>query len=136
LSKLPVFASKLGAGISSFSTRFLSVVGKVLGVGSSLLMGLIDFWRAGKEFSEGNGLVAVAYGVSGLLGSAATAFLFFGWTGIGLVVVAAIAWAFIMSNLIDDKLQDWLERYVFGKLTDQIYRDHATEIREFKVATS
>ena len=57
-------------------------------------------------------------------------------TGWGLIVIAAlIAWSFVMSMLIDNKIQDWLERvHEWGSLSGQRYKDFATEQSELKKA--
>jgi hypothetical protein len=77
-----------------------------------------------------------AYAVAGGLGFAATVLLAIGWTGWGLLVVLAlIAWSFIMPMLIDNKLQDWLERvHEWGNLSGKRYADFATEQSELKRA--
>ena len=138
LSRMSVMTFTAAAGVVSATRYILNITGKVLGVGGSVFMGLIDIWRSQQEFNEGNNQSAAAYFVSGVLGIAATIFLLIGWTGWGLIVVALmIIWAFIMPNFIDNKLQDWLERCDFGKFDkDKRYPDMETEKREFKLATA
>ena len=107
-----------------------------LGVVGSLAMGIFDLWQANTERAEGNYVGMVAYGAAGILGIAATVLLAIGWTGWGLIaVIALIAWAFIMNYLIDNKLQDWLERCIWGNLVEKRYNNLDLEMSELKVAT-
>ncbi|MBC7956968.1 MAG: hypothetical protein H7Y33_14000, partial [Cytophagales bacterium] len=88
-----------------------------------------------REAKEGSAAGAWAYGVSGLLGIAATVLLALGSTGWGLIVVIAlIGWSFVMTQLVDNKVEDWLERSVWGSLPRQRYGNLATEETEFKKA--
>ena len=138
VSRMAVPAFRAAASVVSVSRYILNVTGRFLGVGGSVFMGLIDVWRAKQEFGEGNQQGAAAYLASGILGIAATVLLFFGWTGLGLIVVAAmVIWAFIMPQLVDNEIQDWLERCDFGTFEkNQRYPDHETEMREYKQAVA
>ena len=107
-----------------------------LGIGGAIAMSLFDLWRAREEFVEGNASGTWAYGVSGLLGGVIVYFLIVS-SGVGLVFAAlvAIGWAFVMTVLLDDDLQDWMERCVWGKLTADRYNDFDAEIIELEKAT-
>lgn len=107
-----------------------------LGVGGAIAMSLFDWWRAGQEFSEGNWSGFSAYFVSGILGIGIVIALFAS-SGVGLVVLAllAIGWAFVMTVLVDDDLQDWMERCAWGRLTADRYNDFDAEIIELEKAT-
>ena len=134
LKKIPSTGIKFGQGIA-MTGRLFRLVGRGFGVGGSLFMAVWDFGRAYSEFQEANTPGMAAYLVSGLLGGAATILLAIGWTGWGLIIVAAmIAWAFIMPLLVDNKLQDWLERCLWGKLVGQRYGDLDIEMKELKAA--
>jgi len=50
--------------------------------------------------------------------------------------IAPIAGAFIVSLLIDNELQDWLERCVWGSLTQKRFNDLKLELDELEKATS
>jgi hypothetical protein len=130
--RVPMYAQGLTGALS----KLLIGVGRRLGIGGSLVMAGFDFYRAGQEFSEGNMAGFAAYAVAGGLGFAATVLLAVGWTGWGLLVVLAlIAWSFIMPMLIDNKIQDWLERvHEWGNLKEQRYNDFTTEQSELKKA--
>ena len=138
MSRMSVLTFRFAAGFASVIRAVLSSTGKILGVGGSVFMGLIDIWRGISELQESNASAGAAYLVSGILGIAATIFLLIGWTGWGLIVVALmIIWALIMPNFIDDKLQDWLERCEFG-IFDKAkrYPNMEMEKREFERATA
>ena len=45
-------------------------------------------------------------------------------------------WAFVMPLLVDDNLQDWLERCLWGKLSSERYPNLDKELAELKAATS
>lgn len=137
LEKFVIPIMSYGRGVASMFKSLAGFAGKFFGVGGSLAMGLWDLWRAGTELSEKNYSGTIAFAISGALGIAATVLLAIGWTGWGLIaVIALIAWSFIMTHLIDNKLQDWLERCVWGSLTQQRYNDLKRELDELKVATS
>lgn len=136
ISRMSAPAFRAAAGVVAVVRRILNITGRFLGSVGSVFMGLIDIWRANNERLEGNTSGMYAYGISGVLGIAATIFLLVGWTGWGLIVVAAmVAWALIMPNFVDNKIQDWLERCDFGTFEQsQRYPDHDTEMREYKQA--
>jgi len=137
LTKFVIPIMQYGRGVVSIFKSLAGFAGKLFGIGGSLAMGLWDLWRAGTELSEKNYSGTIAFAVSGALGIAATVLLAIGWTGWGLLaVIALIAWSFIMSHLIDNKLQDWLERCVWGSLTQKRYNDLTLELDELKVAAS
>jgi hypothetical protein len=138
LSKLSAFTSRVAAGFMSGAKRFLGFVGRYVGAAGSMFMAFVDLWRANQERMDGDYFGMTAYLVSGVLGIAATVFLFIGWTGWGLIVVAlAIVWAFVMNLLVDNKLQDWLERCAFGIFDEsRHYKSLEDEMSELKAATS
>jgi hypothetical protein len=136
VGRLAPFAPRLAQGMTAGLSKWLVVGGRVLGIGGSLVMAGFDFWRAFQEAGEGNTAGFGAYFVSGILGAAATALLAIGWTGWGLIVVAAlIVWSFIMTSLIDNKIQDWLERvYEWGDLEQKRYPTFEIEQSELRKA--
>lgn len=134
LAKMPAFSSAIGGGMIRFSAAAMRLVGK-LGVIGSLFMVAIDVWRLHKEVKEDNYQGALAYGVSATLGAAATILLLLGSTGVGLILVAAmIIWSFVMTVLVDNSIQDWLERTLWGKLESQRYSSLEVELAELKTA--
>jgi len=136
VSKISVFASSVGRGVQAAAGRLLGILGRALGVGGSLFMAGIDFARARQEWTERNTAGWVAYGVSGILGGAATLFLLAGWTGVGLIDVGLmILWAFVMTAIVDNSVQDWMERCKWGALTDQRYNNFDKEMVELRAAT-
>ncbi len=136
VGRLAVRVPSFAQGMTNVISKTLVGAGRVLGIGGSLVMAGFDFWRAYQEAGEGNMAGFGAYFVSGVLGASATVLLAIGLTGWGLVVVAAlIVWSFIMTNLIDNKIQDWLERvHEWGNLIGQRYKDFEAEQSELKKA--
>jgi hypothetical protein len=136
LNRVVLQVPKLGQGLLGRLAAALTASGRRLGLGGSLVMAGLDLYRGAKELDENNVPAGVGFLVAGGLGFAATFLLAAGWTGWGLLVVAAlIAWSFLMTVLVDNKIQDWLERvHEWGNLDDQRYPDFATEQRELKVA--
>lgn len=43
------------------------------------------------------------------------------------LTLAIFVWAFVMTYIVDDKLQDWLERCAWGKLHRQRYGEYSLE---------
>lgn len=137
VARIPVLAARAGQGLAAVGMKVVGFVGKLLGVGGSMVMAGIDIWRMGNEIRENNFKGMVAYGVSGLLGATATLLLLFGSTGIGLIFVGLMfIWAFVMPMLVDDGLQDWLERCLWGNLPKERYPGLDQELAELKAATS
>jgi hypothetical protein len=137
VGSIPALASRSAQGLGAVAKTILGTIGKWLGVGGSLVMAGIDFARANKERLEGNTQGMIAYGMSGLLGVAATLFLLFGMTGIGIVLVGLMfVWAFVMPLLVDDNLQDWMERTLWGTLPAQQYKTLDEELSQLQAATS
>lgn len=136
VARLAAFTPTFAQGLTGVLSKFLVGAGRRLGIGGSLVMAVIDVWRGVEEMGERNTTAGIAYFISGSLGVAATVLLAIGWTGWGLIVVAAlIAWSFIMPSLIDNKIQDWLERvHEWGNLTDKRYADFEIEQSELKKA--
>jgi len=136
MGKLPALTFALARGMQNVSARISQVLAKGLGVGGSLFMAGIDGYRAIQEARENNIQGALAFGVSAALGATATALLYLSFTGWGLFVVGLmILWAFVMTALVDNSVQDWMERCKWGVLTEQRYGELGKEMSEFRAAT-
>ena len=70
------------------------------------------------------------------MGVMVVAALWFGATGVGLIVVVVlIAASLLLDYFKPDNMQLWLERcYEWGRLVEQRYRDERTEKRELDLA--
>ena len=125
---LPLLKRSFGLG---WVAKWLGTLGERIGVAGALAMSVLDFGRAVKEGLEGSWLGFLAYAVSGGLGIAATIALCSGALVLGLALTLAVfVWAFVMLYMVDDKLQDWLERCVWGKLHNQRYGEYSLEQAE------
>lgn len=134
LGKVAVVVPRFGQGLRLTGSVF-GVAGKAVGIGGALIMAVWDFKQFSSNRKEGNDAVAWAYLGSAVLGGLAAVALLIGWTGIGLILVGLLmAVAVLIEYIKDNKVQDWLERCVWGKL--QHYPDEETEMRELKLATA
>ncbi|PKO29951.1 MAG: hypothetical protein CVU34_20335, partial [Betaproteobacteria bacterium HGW-Betaproteobacteria-7] len=124
-----------GVGAAKVIAEGIGKWGGRLGVAGAVVMSLFDFGRAWKESREGSVGGTVAYFISGALGFIATWALASSAIGVGIIfTILLIGWAFVMTYLVDDKLQDWLERCLWGKLEGQRYGEMSLEERELNKA--
>ena len=131
LKRLVLPLLKRSFGVVKIAADFLGRWGERLGVAGALAMSFLDLGRAIKEGLEGSVLGAIAFGVSFALGLGATIALYYGALVLGLALTLAVfVWAFMMLYMVDDKLQDWLERCVWGKLHNQRYGEFSLEEAE------
>lgn len=135
LGKLPSFGSQMANGIARVLATVTRRAAMVFGVGGSMLMATTDVLHSIKEFGEKNISAGIAYLASGVLGGLATVALAAGWTGWGLILVLLMfIWSFVMLRMTDNKLQDWLERCLWGSLKEARYPDLETEMGQLEVA--
>jgi len=126
-----------GVGAAKTIAEGLGKWGGRLGVAGAVVMSFFDIWRFGRERGEENLKGAAAFLVSGVLGFFATVALASSAIGIGIIfTLLLIGWAFVMNHLVDDKLQDWMERCVWGKLDGQRYGKLTLEERELNKAVA
>lgn len=139
-----VVGSRLARLVPAGITKVIGIIGRSLGMAAGAIMAFWDARRAVQEYSEGNKGVAVLYWISAVAGLGAM-FAFSGWgaavlgsfaTGIGIIlVVVAIFIAILIEFNKDDKLQDWLERSYFGKLSEsERYGGLEQQMEELQVA--
>lgn len=135
LGKIGSVVPRLGAGFR-WTGALLGWAGKAAGVCGALIMAWWDGKQALQNYREGNKGVALAYGASAILGLGAAAALLIGWTGVGLILVGLlIAVAVLIEYIKDNKIQDWLERCVWGK-GGAHYKTAEEEMAQLKLATS
>lgn len=127
-------SGNIGRGLTATGAN-LSRFGRGLGIFGGLAIAGFDFWRGTTELREGNIGTSAGFFSMSILGVIATAALSIG--AIPLVVtliLGTIALSLFMGYLVDNAIQDWLERcYLWGKL--EAYPDAETEIRELKLVT-
>lgn len=112
------------------------VFGKFLGIFGAVVMAGLDTHRGFIEASQGNRWRSAGYFAVGFMGVMVVAALWFGATGVGLIVVVVlIAASLLLDYFKPDNMQLWLERcYEWGRLVEQRYRDERTEKRELDLA--
>ena len=136
LTKLAAIAPRLGAGLKWVGQLF-SLGGRIVGLGGALIMAAWDAKQAVTNMNEGNRGAGIAYAVSAAVGLGVAGCLLVGWTGIGLILVLLLmAVAVLIEYIKDNKMQEWLKRCVWGKLTTERYPDAEVEIRELRLATA
>jgi len=134
LGKMGNLVPKLGQGLRSVA-GWVGVGGKILGFAGALVMAYWDAQQAVANFSEGNNGVGWAYVASSVAGALVAVAILASWTGVGIVlVVILIGITVLLEYIKDNKVQDWLERCVWGKLAH--YPDIDTEMRELRIATA
>jgi hypothetical protein len=126
-----------GVGVVGAIAKWAGIIGASIGIAGAVVMSLFDFWRSGQEFGEKNYKGWFAFLISGTLGLIASVALASSSIGIGIIfTLLLIGWAFVMTYLVDDKLQDWLERCLWGKLEGQRYGEMSLEERELNKAVA
>jgi hypothetical protein len=128
------WSGDLGRRLTTWGAN-LSRFGRGLGAIGGFAMAGLDFWRAMKELDEENFMSAAGYGLMGLLGTlAGIAFLFGAFLAAAILTVGLIVLSLVSSHIVDNGIQDWLERcYLWGK--HDAYPDAETEMRELRLVT-
>ena len=135
MGELGTVIPRFGQGWIALGGSLLTIFGKTAGIGGALIMAWWDWRQAKANFAEGNTGAGIAYVTSAGLGLATAGVLLFGPPLIGLVlVVLLLAVAVLIEYFKDNKVQDWLERCVWGK--SQHYPNVETEMRELRLATA
>lgn len=142
--KAAAAGSRLAMQLEKTLGVFLRSAGKALGIGAGLVSAAWDGVRGWREIREGNGVGWLYIGSA--VGSLAAAVMFTGWaatlfgaglaTGIGIVLIVLVLLVAVLIEVFkDNKLQDWLERCYFGRLSDSAhYRSHELELKELEIA--
>lgn len=136
LEKIQHIVPRYAAGFRWAGT-LLKLAGKTVGIAGALIMAWWDFLKAVDAKHEKQYSLMWAYGGSAVLGLAAAAALLAGWTGVGLILVALlIAVAVFIEYFKDNKIQDWLERCVWGHGPAPRYRDVKEEMEQLRIAAA
>jgi hypothetical protein len=138
--RMSQYVPRLAQSWTRYGAIFLKGLGKGLGILGACLMAWMDGAQAIQMFSEKRYGLAIAYALSAGFGIAAAWFLGFSSlaaaTGIGLIFVAlAIVVALFIEYFKDNKVQDWLERCVWGIGPGPRFLNLEEEMRELKAAT-
>jgi hypothetical protein len=136
VEKLAVAVPRMARGFAWVGNA-LQVIGRGAGLAGALVMAWMDFQKASEASAEKQSGLAWAYASSGVVGIAAAAAILFGWTGIGLIlVVVLVAVTVLIEYFKDNKLQDWLERCIWGAGPAAPYESSEIEMAQFKQAVS
>lgn len=116
-------------GAMSLFARGTMVLGQRASIVGGVAMSFIDGWRAYGELQDGNYVSSFVFAASGGLGLGILAALYVGNLVIAAVLtVVLIAWVFITNHLLDNDMQDWIERGLFGILEgEKRYNDFEKE---------
>ena len=136
MEKIMRVVPRYARGVAHLLARGLKLSGRIAGIGGGMIMAAWDWQQARQNLSEGNLAVASCYLGSSLLGMAALGALFIGWTGIGMVLIGLlIAASILIEYFKDNKVQDWLERCIWGTRRMQRYSTSDEAMKELAVAT-
>jgi len=135
LAQLAVHGSAMAQGLQRVTGRALRFIGRRFGAGGSLVLGVLDWKKAGALKAEGDQSGAISYRVTSILGIAATIFLLLRLNLLGLIaVIVLVAWT-LLGPQAEDKWQDWLERLPpWGKLKAQHYPTLEAALKDFEQA--
>ena len=131
-----------GAGSLRLSPNAARVLGERMvrwggraNVGAAVLIAVMDVRMAVRERSEGNTGMAALYLGSAAFGVGAVIAFAFAATGVGIVLVLLFVLVTVLIELFkDNKVQDWLERTLWGRLASERYQTMDAEQRELKLA--
>lgn len=129
------FGAQYGRALSQVVKGIFEVVGKTLTAIGGFAMAIFDGIEAYREVKQGNIIVGGLYIVSAFAGAAMAIAVIMGWTGVGIVAaIVLLVVAGLLAWLVDNNIQDWLERCLWGSLKGEIYADEATEMAQLELA--
>lgn len=135
LSKVSVVSPRFAPALVKMSEA-VSLAGRALGMCAAFVMAGWDLFQSWQYYKKGKSGMALAYVGSAALGVLAAAALWFSWTGVGLIlIVLLMAVVCIIEYFKNNKLQDWLERCLWGKGSER-YKSLEEEMAQLKLATS
>lgn len=128
--------AQFGRGLSPVFARGAEFVGKRLTAVGGFAMAVFDFIEANREFQQGNIVVSGLYVLSGIAGLVMVWAVWVGATGWGIVAaIVLLVIAGLLAWLVDDKIQDWIERCYWGSLVGERYADADVEMEQLALAT-
>lgn len=128
------FSARRGIQLERLARR-LTIFGKTLGIGGALVMAYWDGKSAFLATQERQYGLAWLYGASAASGVFAAAALLVGWTGWGLFFVGLLIVVSVFIELFkDNKVQDCMERCIWGKGPGPRYSGVEMSMRELDVA--
>ncbi|UJB30812.1 hypothetical protein [Chromobacterium sp. Beijing] len=136
LAKIAPQFARFARGLNLTSLA-LTWIGRAAGVLGALIMAAWDIEQMKKANANGNVGLAFLYGGSALIGLTLTVALLLGFNFIGLLlVIAFIGIAILIEYFKNNKVQDWLERCLWGKGKSAHYQNETEELQQLKLATN
>ncbi|WP_354677517.1 T6SS effector BTH_I2691 family protein [Cupriavidus plantarum] len=127
--------ARFGRALSRTAGKVTEFIGRRLTAVAGFAMAVFDFVEAGRELRQGNYVVSGLYVLSGIAGLVMVWAVWVGATGWGIAAaIVLLVVAGLLAWLVDDKIQDWLERCIWGSLTSERYGDSDVEMKELSVA--
>jgi hypothetical protein len=143
VGKMPALTLKATQGMTAarwtlMGAKGLAVVGRVAGAAAGVIVAVLDGLHAKEEFQQGNwglfSLYAASAATGGVLAIGIAAGLITGGVAIVLLIVL-VALAVLIELFKDNKIQDWLERTLWGISIDK-YDSMQTEQKQLEAAVA
>lgn len=141
VGKMPALSLRAAQGMTAarlalYGANVLKWAGKLAGAAAGIIVAVTDYMHAKEEVSQGNWGLAVLYGASALTGGLLAIGLLLGFITGGVAIallVVLVALAIVIELFKDNKIQDWLERTLWGIEGDE-YRSMENEMKQLEVA--
>lgn len=143
VGKMPPLTLRAAQGMTAArfalsGANVLRWAGRFAGAAAGIIVAFFDYNHAREEASQGNMGLAILYGASALTGTALAIGLMFGFITGGVAIVLLIvlvALAIFIELFKDNKIQDWLERTLWGIEGDK-YGSMEVEIKQLELAVA
>jgi hypothetical protein len=141
VGKMPPLALRSAQGLTAAravlqGAALFKWAGKFAGAAAGIIVAFTDYKHAEEEASQGNMGLAILYGASALTGAVLAVGLLAGFVTGGIAIVLLIvlvALAVVIELFKDNKIQDWLERTLWGIEGDR-HGSMEAEMRQLEVA--
>jgi hypothetical protein len=142
VGKMPALTLRATQGMTAarwalMSAKGLAVAGRVAGA-AGVIVAFLDGLHAKEEFQQGNWGLFSLYAASATIGLVLAVGLLFGFVTGGVAIILLIivvALAVLIELFKDNKIQDWLERTLWGVSGDK-YDSMETEQKQLEAAVA
>jgi hypothetical protein len=127
-----------GAKILLGGANVLKWAGRLAGAAAGIIVAVTDFMHFAEERRQGNWGMAVLYGLSAVAGGVLAVGMLLGFITGGLAIVLLVflvALAVVIELFKDNKIQDWLERTLWGIEGDK-YGAMDVEMKQLEAAVA
>lgn len=138
---------RLGSGLATFSGSVLKIVGRLGGTAVGLVVAGLDVGKGRESAQEGQTGLMWLYYSSAFVGTTLSIVLLAATFSasaailgvaaiplIGILVALLIGISIWIEFVKDNAIQNWLERSIWGVLSQQRYPDYETEQKELRLA--